>query len=219
MEKRNAAALAAQLACPSGNDAIQTGQQMQQTNGNMISHTIRSMNITTGDTILEIGPGNGAHVAELLNKADHIAYKGIDTSESMVQQAKALSFPNIHNNTVSFDLTNGRTLDFPNEHFDHIFSINTLYFWTMPHDFCREVLRVMKGNGSFTLSFVDKSSMMQLPFAQYGFRLYDTGEALSLLAAAGFRIHHHSRHTEKTTSNSGAVVSRDFHIIAAIKAE
>lgn len=207
----DAAALAGQLACPSGTDGIKTGVQMQTVNRNMIRETIDRISLKEADTILEIGPGNASHIDLLLQRAKGIRYFGADTSATMIAEAQKHAAEQV----VSFHLTDGLSLPFDNIFFNSIFSINTLYFWKDPIGYAREVHRVLKPEGRFHLTFAEKSSIHHLPFTSYGFRLYDTEEAVQLLTKAGFKIRNVDTCSEEIVSNGGDLLQRQFTIITA----
>jgi hypothetical protein len=80
--------LAQQLSCPEGDYGIQTGVSMNTTNSNMILSTIADISPQNDDKILEIGPGNASHLAEVLNKAVNLSYTG-----SMLNSLKGIRLP------------------------------------------------------------------------------------------------------------------------------
>lgn len=216
---KNMKELARQLSCPEGEDGIKTGELMNIGNENMIKRTIDLADITEKDTLLEIGHGNGAHVAYLFKKANPTHYYGIDISETMIKEAQRINVDLITANKASFGLSNGENLPYSNNFFDKIFTVNTLYFWKDPKVYAAEIYRILKPNGKFCLTFAEKSFMEQLPFTQYGFQLYDIPLATALLKDVSFVIENIIKETEETTSNTGQAVKRDIVIIIAQKQE
>jgi len=207
--------MASQLACPSGDDGIKTGAHMQTVNGYMIRETIKSMQMADGATILEIGPGNAAHIDQIFHDAPSARYYGTDTSATMVEAAQQINQGLAAQHAISFHLTNGLTLPFNDLMFDNIFTVNTLYFWKEPLAYASEIHRVLKPDGSFHLAFAEKSFMKQLPFTAYGFRLYDTADAIQLLQQASFQVQNIQSLSEEVLSHSGDTVRRAFTIINA----
>jgi len=207
-------AMASQLACPAGNDGIKTGAQMQTVNSNMIRETIKSMHVSDGAIILEIGPGNAAHIDQIFRNAPLACYYGADTSATMIEAAQQINQGLAAQHAVSFHLTDGLTLPFDDIMFDNIFTVNTLYFWKAPLAYASEIHRVLKPDGSFHLAFAEKSFMKQLPFTAYGFRLYDTADAIQLLQQASFQVQNIQSLSEEVVSNSGDTVQRAFTIIS-----
>ena len=59
--------------------------------------------------------------------------------------------------------------------------------------------------------------MAKIPFAKYGFTLYDTENVTALIVAAGLKIEHIALESEFVTSNSGQEIEREFVIVTARK--
>lgn len=207
--------LATQLRCPQGNDALKTGEMMNLTNGNIIDKTIRSLDIQPNDTILEIGPGNGAHVKKIV--VDSTAtYTGIDISESMLAEAQKLNskLPN-----ATFQLTNADVIPFGESKFNKVFTVNTIYFWNDAQAYANQIAQVLKPGGLVSIGFIPKSTMQHIPFAKFGFNLYTIHEVATLFTNAGLKIVSKDLQSEFVTSNSGAQIEREFVILTAEKVQ
>jgi len=209
--------VARQLSNPDGETGIKTGERMNLSNANMIGRGIESLNIKENEFVLEIGPGNGSHVNDILLIADGINYSGVDISETMIAEAEKLNQNFIEDGTVSFSLSDGNSLPFSEKSFDKIVTVNTVYFWQNPVAYGQEVLRVLKTGGIFSLVFSDKSFMQQLPFTKFGFQLYDKYTAVELLKNSGFTVIDTVEEMETTQSNLGEAVQRPIVIILATK--
>ena len=59
--------LASQLKNPHGEKGVQVAEMMYQTNLSMIKHALQYLDIADGDTVLEIGYGNGKQFLYRLN--------------------------------------------------------------------------------------------------------------------------------------------------------
>lgn len=211
--------LASQLANPQGAEGVKTGERMSHGNGQMIHSTIDALGIKANDVVLEIGPGKGAHVAFLVELAENVRYQGIDISETMVQQSCEVNENLVKEGIVSFSLTNGNEIEFPDNSFDKIFTVNTVYFWQNPVEYASEIFRVLKPGGIFALSFSDIHFMEQLPFTKFGFTLYDKSGAETLLRKARFQIEKTIEELEITKSNLGEEVERPIVIVLSKKAD
>jgi len=205
--------LARQLRCPSGPYAREVGDNMFQSNFNMICKTIDGLNITGNEQILEIGFGNGKHLPYLLSRAPQLSYRGVDISEAMVQEAT-------ENNTsenVQFFLTDGNgRLDFPDATFDTCFTVNTLYFWKDVPLQLAEIRRVLKPSGRFTMGFIEQEFGRHLPFTQTGFTFYGKEELGGHLRSAGFNEVSYEDFTEDVLSKDGRAVVRPFTVVRAL---
>lgn len=205
--------LARQLRCPDGESGIKVGEMMNFTNSNIISKAIESLNLKDGDTVLEIGPGNGAHVKDIVSRAN-VGYFGIDISETMIAEAEKLN-ADLYN--AAFYLTNGEHIPFSENHFDAAFTCNTIYFWKNPQEYANEIARVLQSGGIISIGFIPESTMQKIPFAKYGFTLYDIETVSKLMEDAGLSVIAANTATEMVMSNSGEQIEREFVILTAKK--
>lgn len=206
--------LALQLRCPSGDNAIKVGEMMNFTNSNIINKVIESLGLGNNDSVLEVGPGNGAHVSAIIDTAANIDYNGIDISEVMVTEATKL---NAALRNVSFHRTKGKDIPFGEGRFNKIFTANTIYFWDEPKAFAEELARVLKTGGLLSIGFIPESTMKKIPFAKFGFTLYDISTVTLLLKTAGLTDVNAVTNTELVTSNSGEKIEREFVVLTAKK--
>jgi len=204
--------LAAQLRCPDGGDGIKVGEMMNFTNGNMIAKAVEVVQIDDNDSVLEIGPGNGLHAQDIVNSGQNIHYTGIDISTTMVEEARKL---NSGSSAVRFELTDGITIPFGNGKFTKLFTTNTIYFWEHPEDYAKEIARVLQPDGIAVIGFIPKRVMEKIPFAKYGFTLYDEETVTGLLKGAGMEIVSQISETELVTGNHGQKIEREFVVISA----
>jgi ubiquinone/menaquinone biosynthesis C-methylase UbiE len=207
--------IARQLSCPEGEHGIKTGEMMHANNIGMTNAAIDSLDIQNGETVLEIGHGNGGHIAQLLSKAQNLNYFGADISATIIAEAKKINQDFITNGKVNFKLTDGNNLPFENHQFDKIFTVNTIYFWTKPSEYLNEIKRTLKPNGLLALCFADKSFMENLPFTAYGFTLYKVEKVKELLEMAGFTIKHTLKKLEQVQSKTGERVEREYYVVTA----
>jgi ubiquinone/menaquinone biosynthesis C-methylase UbiE len=204
--------LAGQLRCPSGDSGIKVGEMMNFTNSNIIIKTIESLNLKNGDILLEIGPGNGSHVNDIIKAASGIQYHGIDISETMVTEAQKQT---IGLRNVAFRLSDGENIPYEDASFDKIFTTNTIYFWKDPEKYTAEIARVLKSGGLISIGFIPKSTMQKIPFAKFGFEMYDPESVAGLLEKGGFIIQDIIADSEFVLSNNGEKIEREIVIITA----
>lgn len=206
--------LAQQLRCPDGSEGVKVAEMMNFTNSNIILKAIDSLQVKPHDTILEIGPGNASHVKDIISKADNINYYGIDISETMVTEAQKINNGLLN---VLFKLSDGNTVPFEDNYFDKIFTVNTIYFWKNPDSYLMEINRVLKPGGKISIGLIPESTMQHIPFAKYGFTLYNIETVNSMLNNNGFTDTTAVTETELIKSNSGEDIEREFVILSAIK--
>lgn len=209
--------LAEQLSCPTGELGVKTGERMAVNNDHMISLAVSALALQATDIVLEIGPGNGSHVVEILKDFRHLLYYGVDISELMVQEALKINKAEVEAGHADFSLSDGEKLNFADSYFSKVFTVNTLYFWKDPKVYLAEILRVLRPGGVFSLAFGAKEFMETLPFTKYNFSLYSCAEGRELLQNNGFDIINISVSTEKVMSNAAVMVDREVIVITAMK--
>lgn len=206
--------LASHLRCPDGSIGIEVADLMNSTNANIITQTIKSLDISSGDTILEIGPGNGKHLNEVITVAYNLSYFGIDISETMVKEAQQ---NNIEYSNTSFQLVNGETIPFEDNTFSKVFTVNTIYFWENPIAYATEIARVIQPEGIVSIGFVPESTMKKIPFAKYGFNMQSIATVTEILEKAGLTVISNFSETEKIIGNSGNAIEREIIVLTAKK--
>lgn len=209
--------VAAHLACPQGEMGVVVAQNMNRSNGDMTRRAIDRLEVSDGEAVLEIGPGNGALASYVTDQARDVRYTGADMSETMVEEASRLNRLAIDGGRMRFVLTDGETLPFANDSFDKVVTVNTLYFWANPAVQLAEIGRVLRPAGAFCLSIASKAFMQTLPFTPYGFRLYTKGEAIRLLEENGFAVSLVDVGKYETSSTAGQVLLREELVILAGK--
>ncbi len=201
--------VANQLAKPQGEAGIKIAEHMNTSNGDMTRYAIDLLNCKGDEHVLEIGPGNGRFAEYVLSKGTCIRYTGVDISETMIDAARAINRPYVEAERVVFEWTDGLHFPFPDEAFDKIFTVNTLYFWENPAVQLTEIKRMLKPGGVFCLAIASKAFMETLPFTEYGFILYTPEDAKKLLLANGFNIRDTLIREHKTVSAAKQEVMRE----------
>ncbi|SHG01596.1 Methyltransferase domain-containing protein [Fodinibius roseus] len=205
--------LAGQLRSPQGEQGIDVGQKMHETNINMTMAGVDALKLVKGDILLEIGHGNASHVKQTLNRDHGLHYAGLDISETMHEEARRINSALIDRGHASFHLYGGETFPFPDNLFHKIMTVNTIYFWDRPSAILEEAHRVLKPEGLLSIVFAQKSFMEELPFVEYGFRLYDNNDIERLVEQTLFEIIHTQTVTEQVESKDGSQVERTFTTI------
>lgn len=210
--------LSKQLRCPAGAEARQIGENMFQSNSNMIFETIKALNIRPHTRVFEIGFGNGMHLSYLFEKENTLIYEGIDISQAMVEEANKNNDALVKSGRVAFKHTaESESLSAPDSSFVYCFSANTLYFWNNPQKYFDEIYRILDEDGLLAISFITKSFGDKLSFTQTGFTFYEIEEVEVFLTNSGFGNIQSVILTENTISKDGQKVLRPFVIMTATK--
>lgn len=217
MEQNDLQELASQLSHPKGEKGIEIAEMMHATNIGMTLHAIASLELSGDEKVLELGHGNAAHIKHVIEGYSAVHYDGLELSELMHEEAKKFNAGFIKAAQASFHLYDGLQIPFPDNHFDRIFTVNTIYFWPDPLALLAELYRVLSADGRLCLTFAQESFMKQLPFTGYGFELYNTGKLEKLVASSSFRILETESQTEQVRSKTGDVMDREFTTVTLQK--
>jgi ubiquinone/menaquinone biosynthesis C-methylase UbiE len=215
MDQTESKKIASQLSHPQGEDGVKVAENMHVNNGPMIQRSIELLGCKDGDVILEIGPGNGGYVPYVLSQAAGLQYYGIDISTTMIAEAEKGNAREIAAGRVHFNLGNGMELPYEDQFFDKVFTVNTLYFWKEPLQLLDVIRRVLKPGGRLSIGIRSRAFMEQLPFTEYGFRMYELQEATALLEKGGFRIVETVQEKEGIMSWLGKEIEKDRIVIVA----
>lgn len=217
MSEQELKSFASQLRCPEGEEGIMMGERMNSSNGNMIQSAIDALKWSDHDVVVEIGPGNGYHIPDLLKQANPITYKGIDISETMIHDATQRNKKLVDAGLVSFQLSPADIIPLPDTYADKLFTVNTIYFWPNPLAYLKEIRRVLKPGGELAIAFATESFMKNLPFVQYGFELYTEDKVSSLLKECGFNVENSIKKTEQVQMAKDTFVEREFYVMVAMR--
>ena len=209
--------IASQLKLPTGEKGIEMANMMHETNINMTRHSFQNLNISAGNTILELGHGNAGHVEFIFEQAKNLKYYGLEMSELMFQEARQINGNFVSQKQAFFSLYEGNVIPFQDVFFDKIFTVNTIYFWQEPEKLLLEIYRILKPKGIFCITFAEESFMKTLPFTQYEFKLYSTEKVEQLVLKTLFKMVYKETLTEKVKTRAGELVDRDFTTIVLEK--
>jgi ubiquinone/menaquinone biosynthesis C-methylase UbiE len=215
MDEETLKNLASQLRKPEGEEGIKTGAWMNKGNVHINLDTLEVVNPSGYDNILEIGMGNGFFVKEILSKHPSITYTGCDFSEVMISEAEKMNASWVAGGKAKFILTDAASLPFPDQSFDKIFTINTVYFWDDEVSVLKEISRVLKPTGKFILTLRPKHQMINYPFTKYGFKMYSKDDVYALLSRNGFIINNIFEKHEPDFELKGEVVKMESLIAEA----
>lgn len=205
--------LESQLSCPTGKSGIKIGKEMHKGNISMTLNSISFLDLKDKISLLEIGHGNCGHLEKIVALWEGIYYFGLEISKTMMQEAKQFNnYP-----FAEFNIYDGENIPFPDNHFDRIMTVNTIYFWTNASKLINEIERVLKYTGICVLTFADKKFMKNLPFVGNKFCLYDEKDIKTLISSSNLKIIESKNLSEKVISKTGKLVQRSYTMIKLIK--
>jgi ubiquinone/menaquinone biosynthesis C-methylase UbiE len=198
--------IAKQLRKPRGILAGKFGTEMNKTNGSLYDFTLDSMQLNDNESVLEIGFGNGKFFDKIFSAANNLTVSGIDFSPEMVKEAIASNTKNTTAGRLNLRFGSSDNIPFADNSFDRVFCINVIYFWEQPADHLKEIYRVLKPGGKFYTSIRTKETMMQMPFTNYGFTIYEQDEWIAELKTN----HLHFLDAKKTENEPGAMLKKQL---------
>lgn len=147
-----ASLLAGQHGHPRGIIGYVLGEQMVRQHIPETAWTISLLDIQPEDQVLELGFGAGRAielVAVQVSNGGHVS--GIDISQAMMRAASRRNARAIKSGQVTLLHSDLTTLPFPDNQFDKVFSIQTLYFWPDPQRALAEIFRVLKPSATLVI--------------------------------------------------------------------
>jgi SAM-dependent methyltransferase len=143
--------------------------------------------LTPHDRVLEIGFGGGY----LLKRIAHITTEGliagVDASSTMVERCREKFKPRIETDRLELKTASAESLPFPDNYFNKICSVNSIFYWQNPTIVFSEIQRVLTDEGVLVLCFTCKDSMKNKGFAQEDkVNLYEIDDVRQMMKTAGF---------------------------------
>ncbi|HTX77495.1 MAG TPA: class I SAM-dependent methyltransferase [Terracidiphilus sp.] len=109
------------------------------------------VSVNASDVILDVGCGGGRTIAKLASKASKGKVYGVDHSDASLAVANKTNAAQITAGQVEIRSGSVSQLPYPDGMFDLITAVETHFFWpNLPGD-VREVVRVLKPGGVFTI--------------------------------------------------------------------
>ena len=153
LKKRiESALLKGQHGHPQGIVGRMLGEQMVRQHIPETTWTISLLNIQPDDQILELGFGAGRAIELVTAQASSGHVYGIDHSQDMVRTASRRNNKAIKTGHVTLYQGELAALPFPDNQFNKIFTIQTLYFWSDPAQVLSEIFRVLKPGGILVIT-------------------------------------------------------------------
>jgi ubiquinone/menaquinone biosynthesis C-methylase UbiE len=175
-----------QFGNPSGLLGKLMGERMAKGNLYDAQWTLSLLDIQPQDNILEIGFGPGVSTQLASEKASKGFVAGIDHSKAMVQVASQRNAAAIQAGLMELKQAEVSSLPYPDQSFDLVFSLHSIYFWPKPVDCLTEIKRVLKPDGLLAITIQPKDKWR--PQVDINIMtLYFGREVATLFSEAGYR--------------------------------
>ena len=156
--------------------------------------------IKKSDHILEIGCGTGSILKHIANELENGSIEGIDFSKTMISLAKKKNKKHVLKKKAIIRHGNFDEMQFENNHYDKIFSVNTIYFWESPVSATSKAIDLLKANGMMVLGFHSKDEMERMDLDENIFQLYTLQDVRNLLKTDKIL-----KEVERFTSKPGSI--------------
>ncbi|WP_166641601.1 class I SAM-dependent methyltransferase [Amycolatopsis sp. SID8362] len=194
LRERFRAGLARQLGHPSGLRGRAVGAMLNRRNREAVVKAVAALELTGGETALDIGFGGGLGLRLLLPAAARV--HGVDISATMLDRARATFREELAAGRLVLDEGSMTALPLADGSVDAIVSTNTIYFVEDLGAALAEVARVLAPGGRFVLGIGDPDMMARVPMLTgNGFRLRPVADVEAALGAAGLSLRKHARFT------------------------
>lgn len=135
--------------------------------------------------ILDIGYGNG-YLLSLVYKAFGCSLYGIDISEDMKTLALKRNKKALREGGINLQTGDVCNLNYEDEMFQAVTSINTVYFWSDTVKGLSEIRRCLVPGGCFVNAVYTKEWLSRTKMADKGFKKFEPEELIELGKQAGF---------------------------------
>jgi ubiquinone/menaquinone biosynthesis C-methylase UbiE len=122
------------------------GEGMEKGHGPVGKQAIQQMKVPADARVLDVGCGSGWATRLLAGYAINGQVTGIDIADEMIRVARESSaaFPN-----ADFEVASAEQLPFTDSEFTHVFSMESLYYYTDIAKALGEIHRVLRPGGLF----------------------------------------------------------------------
>lgn len=154
-------------------------------NNKMYRKTVSLLSLDKKQKLLDIGYGNG-YLLKIVDKSFGCNLYGIDISEDMKELAEKRNKNALKSGRLNLEVGDCCNLRFPDNTFDGISSINTVYFWSDTIKGLSEIRRCLVPGGSFINAVYKKEWLSRTKMAEKGFKKFEPAELVELGRLAGF---------------------------------
>ena len=178
--------IARQSRCPTGLFGRLIGYIMSLETATANEEALTFLDLQPKDRVLEVGFGHGRTIERAATALATGFIAGIDLSEEMARMAERRCRPLIRHGKVALTVGDSDHLPFPDQHFDKVLSVHTVYFWADPEAHLREIRRVLAYGGRLVLGLHSKEDKRAEDFPKSVYTFYTAEEVGGLLVASGF---------------------------------
>ena len=155
-------------------------------NARMNDFVFELMALQETDHVLEIGSGTGKLLKRMSAQITQGSIEGVDFSNSMISLSRKRNKKKIAKGILTIKQGDFNNVEYDEQCFDKICSVNTIYFWPDPEKTIQTIYRILKRGGSLFLGFEEKAQMEKKSLSPDVFRFYTTEGIKVLLSNYDF---------------------------------
>lgn len=148
--------------------------------------TLELLDPAQADRVLEVGFGGGGLLDRVQRRVPQGFVAGVEISAAMLEHARRRFGRRVASDRFELALGQAEALPYPDAHFDKVYTVNTIYFWSDPALAFAELKRVLRPGGLLLCTFAPRSVMRHHWVAGRGFRLLEPDEVRAMLERRGF---------------------------------
>ena len=149
--------------------------------------TVSLLNIQPKSRILEIGFGGGVSTQLASKYAPQGFVAGIDHSITMVQVARKRNADAIKTGHMELNQGDAASVPYPDESFDIVFSLHSIYFWNNPVECLGGFRRVLKPGGLLAITIQPENRWGKEQIGSPGMTMFFGDQVADLFSSAGFK--------------------------------
>lgn len=105
------------------------------------------------DRVLEVGFGHGATLRRAAEIVTDGFVAGIDHSDVTLRLARRRNARHLGSGRMELKRANSENIPYPNDRFNQVYAVHTIYFWSRPELHLGEIFRVMSPGGRLVLGY------------------------------------------------------------------
>ena len=159
--------------------------------------TVSLLDVQPRSRVLEIGFGGGVSTQLASEEASEGFVAGIDHSATMVEVARERNADAIRAGRMELNHGDAASILYPDDSFDIVFSLHSIYFWRDPLECLKGFRRVLKPGGTLAITIQPRDRWGKEQIGSPGMTLFSGGQVGELFSSAGFQ----NVRTESFTEN------------------
>jgi ubiquinone/menaquinone biosynthesis C-methylase UbiE len=179
--------IASQFGKPSGFLGRIAEKRMSRRTSTDAEWTVSLLPIQPTSRMLEIGFGGGVSTQLASQRASQGFIAGIDHSETMVNAASQRNIEAIRAGRMELKAGDAGSVPYPDESFDIVFSLHSIYFWKDPLECLKGFKRVLKPGGLLAITIQPKNKWRKEQVDASGMTLFFADQVADLCRSADFR--------------------------------